>query len=96
MTAEFKEVVIYTTLLCPFSLRAKRLLEIKIVSYKEISVDRDRVKRQEMIQKSKRLTVPQIWVGNIHVGGWDELSALNRAGKLDSFLADSSSALETE
>ena len=49
-----------------------------------------------MIQKSKRLTVPQIWVGNIHVGGWDELSALNRAGKLDSFLADSSSALETE
>ena len=93
MTAEFKEVVIYTTLLCPFCLRAKRLLENKKVSYKEISVDRDRVKRQEMIQKSKRLTVPQIWVGNIHVGGWDELSALDRAGKLDSLLADSSLSL---
>ena len=96
MTAEFKEVVIYTTLLCPFCLRAKRFLENKKVSYKEISVDRDRVKRQEMIQKSKRLTVPQIWVGNIHVGGWDELSALDRAGKLDSLLADSSSVSETE
>ena len=96
MTAEFKEVVIYTTLLCPFCLRAKRFLENKKVSYKEISVDRDRVKRQEMIQKSKRLTVPQIWVGNIHVGGWDELSALDRAGKLDSFLADSTSVPETE
>ena len=96
MTAEFKEVVIYTTLLCPFCLRAKRLLENKKVSYKEISVDRDRVKRQEMIQKSKRLTVPQIWVGNIHVGGWDELSALDRVGKLDSLLADSSSVSETE
>ena len=96
MTAEFKEVVIYTTLLCPFCLRAKRFLENKKVSYKEISVDRDRVKRQEMIQKSKRLTVPQIWVGNIHVGGWDELSASDRAGKLDSLLADSSSVSETE
>ena len=96
MTAEFKEVVIYTTLLCPFCLRAKRFLENKKVSYKEISVDRDRVKRQEMIQKSKRLTVPQIWVGNIHVGGWDELSALDRAGKLDSLLANSSSVSETE
>ena len=91
MTAEFKEVVIYTTLSCPFCLRAKSFLENKKVSYKEISVDRDRVKRQEMIQKSKRLTVPQIWVGNIHVGGWDELSALDRAGKLDSLLANSSS-----
>ena len=96
MTAEFKEVVIYTTLLCPFCLRAKRFLENKKVSYKEISVDRDRVKRQEMIQKSKRLTVPQIWVGNIHVGGWDELSVLDRAGKLDSFLANSTSVSETE
>ena len=96
MTAEFKEVVIYTTLLCPFCLRAKRLLENKKVSYKEISVDRDRVKRQEMIQKSKRLTVPQIWVGNIHVGGWDELSALDRAGKLAPFLANSTSVSETE
>ena len=96
MTAELKEVVIYTTLLCPFCLRAKRFLENKKVSYKEISVDRDRVKRQEMIQKSKRLTVPQIWVGNIHVGGWDELSALDRAGKLDSLLADSSGVSETE
>ena len=96
MTAEFKEVVIYTTRLCHFCLRAKRLLENKKVRYKEISVDRDRVKRQEMIQKSKRLTVPQIWVGNIHDGGWDELSALDRAGKLDSFLANSTSVSETE
>jgi len=72
------------------------LLENKKVRYKEISVDRDMVKRQEMIQKSKRLTVPQIWVGNIHVGGWDELSALDRARKLDSFLANSTSVSETE
>ena len=72
------------------------MLENKKVRYKEISVDRDMVKRQEMIQKSKRLTVPQIWVGNIHVGGWDELLVLDRAGKLDSFLANSTSVSETE
>ena len=74
----------------------KGLLENKKVRYKEISVDRDMVKRQEMIQKSKRLAVPQIWAGNIHVGGWDELSVLDRAGKLDSFLANSTSVSETE
>ena len=72
------------------------MLENKKVRYKEISVDRDMVKRQEMIQKSKRLTVPQIWVGNIHVGGWDELLVLDRAGKLDSFLANSTSVSEIE
>ena len=68
----------------------------KRVKYKEISVDRDREKYQEMIQRSKRSTVPQIWVGDIHVGGWDELSALDHAGRLDLLLSDPSSFSESQ
>ena len=64
--------------------------------YQEISIDHDRVKRQEMIKKSKRLTVPQIWIGNKHVGGWDELFALDCAGKLDPLLTALSRFSETQ
>ena len=72
------------------------MLKKKRMHYQEIPIDRDQVKRQEMIQKSKRLTVPQIWIGNKHVGGWDELLALDCAGKLDPLLAASSRVSETE
>ena len=96
MTTDFTGVVIYTTRYCPFCLRAKSLLENKRMHYQEISIDRDRVKRQEMIQKSMRLTAPQIWIGNKHVGGWGELFALDCAGKLDPLLAASSRVSETQ
>tara|TARA_B110000196_G_C21100192_1_gene642204 strand:- start:120 stop:341 length:222 start_codon:yes stop_codon:yes gene_type:complete len=68
-------------------MRAKSLLESKGVDLENISVDRDMEKRQEMMARSKRYTVPQIWVGEIHVGGCDELYHLERKGELDALLA---------
>ncbi len=79
-------VVIYTTKYCPYCIRAKYLLEDKNVSYKEIAVDGNGKLRQEMTQKSGRNTVPQIWIKEKHIGGCDELFALQRAGQLDTLL----------
>jgi len=84
-----KNVVIYTTEICPYCIRAKRLLDKKGVPYREIRVDGNLQLREELIQKSGgRRTVPQIFVENIHVGDCDELHALERAGKLDPLLQD--------
>ncbi|WP_105102387.1 glutaredoxin 3 [Microbulbifer pacificus] len=82
-----KEVVIYTTRFCPFCIRAKYLLDNKNVSYKEISVDGKPELRAEMTARAGRHTVPQIWVGGHHVGGCDELMAIERSGELDKLLA---------
>lgn len=79
-------VTIYTTQLCGFCMAAKRLLKTKGVDFNEIDVGRDPELRQEMMQKSGRHTVPQIWVGDAHIGGCDELYELDRAGKLDPML----------
>ncbi len=79
-------ITIYTTAICPYCVRAKRLLKQKQVNYQEIRIDLNRDKIQEMIQLSKRTTVPQIFIGNYHVGGCDELYMLEREGKLDSLL----------
>lgn len=76
-------VTIYTTQWCPFCIRAKSLLQSKAVDYDEIDVASNPLLRQEMMQKSGRRTVPQIWIGEEHVGGCDELYALERAGQLD-------------
>jgi glutaredoxin 3 len=81
-------VEIYTTRYCPFCNAAKALLKRKGVSYSEIDIGRDWERREEMIQRSNgRMTVPQIFIGTVHVGGSDELNALERAGKLDPLLA---------
>lgn len=82
-----KDVVIYTTRFCPFCIRAKYLLDNKNISYKEISVDGKPELRAEMTAKAGRHTVPQIWVGGHHVGGCDELMAIERSGELDRLLA---------
>lgn len=82
------DVVIYTTPICPYCVMAKQLLKRKGVPYREINVSGDDALRQEVMQRSGRRTVPQIWIGEYHVGGFDELSALDRAGKLDPLLAD--------
>jgi len=79
-------VVIYSTRFCPFCVRAKQLFDGKKISYKEIAVDNDPALRQEMMKKSGRHTVPQIWISDKHIGGCDELYALQRSGKLDSLL----------
>jgi glutaredoxin 3 len=81
------EVVIYSSNFCPYCMRAKQLLNSKSVAYDEIVVDGQPELRREMMVKSNQRTVPQIWVGESHVGGCDDLFALERAGKLDELLA---------
>ena len=84
-----KSVDIYTSPLCGFCHSAKRLLSQKGVTFNEIDVLQDAQRKQEMIQRADGgRTVPQIFVGDTHVGGCDELYALDRAGKLDPLLAD--------
>lgn len=84
-----RPVDIYTTPICPYCAMAKRLLDRKGVKYNEIDVSRDYVLREAMIQRSNgRRTVPQIFIGPVHVGGSDDLHALDHAGKLDPLLAE--------
>ncbi|UTV99039.1 glutaredoxin 3 [Marinomonas rhizomae] len=79
-------VTIYSSDYCPFCVRAKQLLTAKNVAFNEIRVDGERELRQEMMEKSGRHTVPQIWIGEKHVGGCDDLFALEREQKLDTLL----------
>ena len=81
------DVYLYTTRFCPFCIQAKRLLSSKGVSYREIPVDGNPELRVEMMNLSGRRTVPQIWIGDSHIGGCDELYALERSGQLDMMLA---------
>lgn len=81
------EVIIYTTRFCPYCVRAKHLLGNKGVQFKEIPVDGDRDMRRQLLQRTGQSTVPQIWIGEQHVGGCDELMALERQGHLDHMLA---------
>jgi glutaredoxin 3 len=84
-----KPVTIYTTGLCPYCHMAKALLSQKGVTYDEIDVTYAPDKRSEMTSRANgRRTVPQIFIGDTHVGGSDDLHALERAGKLDALLAD--------
>jgi glutaredoxin 3 len=81
-------VEIYTKTFCPYCWRAKSLLESKGVEYKEIAVDFGGEVKKVMVQRaSGRTTVPQIFIGELHVGGCDDLMALDRDGKLDRLLA---------
>lgn len=79
-------VLIYTSAWCPFCIRAKALLDQKGVAYEEIGVDGQPALRAEMTRKAGRTSVPQIWIGERHVGGCDDLFALERAGQLDALL----------
>ncbi|PKM23250.1 MAG: glutaredoxin 3 [Gammaproteobacteria bacterium HGW-Gammaproteobacteria-14] len=81
------EVLIYSTPWCPFCVRAKHLLGSKQAQVTDIDISADGALRQQMIERSGRRTVPQIWVGETHVGGCDELFALERQGQLDRLLA---------
>ena len=79
-------VLMYTTAVCPYCQMAERLLRSKGVEVEKIRVDLEPQKRMEMMEKTGRRTVPQIYVGDMHVGGYDDLAALDRAGKLDPLL----------
>lgn len=76
-------VLMYTTAVCPFCIRAKQLLKARgVTEIEEVRVDLDPARRDEMMQKTQRRTVPQIYIGETHVGGCDDLHALDVAGKL--------------
>lgn len=82
------KIQMYTTRFCPYCMMAKRLLNSRGCEYEEIRVDAEPERREEMLQRSGgRRTVPQIFIGEVHVGGFDDMSALDRQGGLDPLLA---------
>ncbi|MFN2333807.1 MAG: glutaredoxin 3 [Wenzhouxiangellaceae bacterium] len=83
-----KPIVMYSRATCPFCVAARNLLQDKNVNWTEVSLDAEPDKRAEMIDRSGRRTVPQIFVGDFHVGGFDDLKALNQAGDLDRVLSE--------
>ncbi len=80
------KIKVYTGNLCPYCTMAKKLLERKGLSYQEINVDSQPGLRQELMKKTKRRTVPQIFIGDVHVGGFDDLYALEQSGRLDQLI----------
>jgi len=89
-------IEIYTTRYCPYCHAAKRLLSRRGVDFTEIDVSGDANRRSEMVARANgRMTVPQIFIGSTHVGGYDDLAALDRAGKLDPLLGREHAAAAT-
>lgn len=81
------KILMYSTAVCPYCIRAEQLLRNKGVGeIEKIRIDLDPARQQEMIERTGRRTVPQIFIGETHVGGCDDLYALDRAGKLDPLL----------
>ena len=81
------KVTMYSTGVCPYCQRAELLLKSKgVAEIDKIRIDLEPERRSEMMQKTGRRTVPQIYIGEVHVGGFDDLAALDRAGKLDPLL----------
>lgn len=81
------EVVLYGTRLCPYCVAARRLLRRKGMEFQDIPVDGDRALRRRIAERSGRSTVPQIWIGEHHVGGYTDLLDLERSGQLDALLS---------
>ena len=88
-------VVMYTTGMCPYCVQAERLLRAKgVAEIAKVRVDLDPGRRAEMMERTGRRTVPQIYIGDTHVGGFDDLVALDRAGRLDPLLLGAGSRPE--
>jgi len=82
------KILMYATGVCPYCLMAEKLLKSKGVSeIEKVRVDLDPARREEMMSRTGRRTVPQIYIGDRHVGGYDDLAALDHAGGLDPLLA---------
>lgn len=79
-------VIMYSTRFCPYCIRARKLLKSKGIAFTDISVDGRGDLRREMTQLSGRRTVPQVWIGDRHVGGFDDLARLEHQGQLDPLL----------
>jgi len=80
-------ITIYSTAVCPYCVAAKNFLKSKGRDWTEVRIDLDPVEREKMMAKTRRTSVPQIFVGEVHVGGYDDMMALHRAGKLEPLLA---------
>lgn len=80
-------ITLYTSATCGFCVAAKNFLRSKGLQWNEVRIDLDPAERERMLARARRTTVPQIFVGDTHVGGYDDLVALQRAGKLDALLA---------
>ncbi len=80
------QIVIYTTAVCPYCVAAKNFLKSKGRAWTEIRVDLEPAEREKMVARTRRTSVPQIFVGATHVGGYDDMIALHRAGGLDPLL----------
>ncbi|UQY88523.1 glutaredoxin 3 [Stenotrophomonas rhizophila] len=79
-------ITIYSTAVCPYCVAAKNFLKSKGQSWTEVRIDLDPVEREKMMAKTRRTSVPQIFVGEVHVGGYDDMMALHREGKLEPLL----------
>ena len=80
-------ITIYSTAICPYCVAAKNFLKSKGLSWNEIRIDTDPAEREAMVAKARRTSVPQIFVGETHVGGYDDMMALHRAGRFEPLLA---------
>ena len=80
-------VTLYSTAICPYCVAAKNFLRSKGIGWNEVRIDIDPAERQRMIERARRTSVPQIFIGETHVGGYDDMMALHRAGKLEPLLA---------
>lgn len=80
-------ILIYTTAVCPYCVAAKNFLKSKGLQWSEVRVDTDPAEREKMVALTRRTSVPQIFVGDTHVGGYDDMMALHRAGNLEPLLA---------
>lgn len=86
MSRDQPEILIYSSSFCPYCIRVRRILKRKGVAYREIKVDFDPSRWVEMERRTRRRTVPQIFIGDLHVGGYDDLAALDRHGTLNGLL----------
>jgi glutaredoxin 3 len=85
--ASHAPITLYTTLVCPYCVAAKNFFKSKGLSWTEIRIDTDPAERERMIARANRTSVPQIFVGDVHVGGFDDMMALHRAGKFEPLLS---------
>ncbi len=80
-------ITLYTSANCGYCMAAKNFLKSKSLSWNEVRIDLDAAERERMLARARRTSVPQIFIGDTHVGGYDDLIALHRAGKLDALVA---------
>ena len=80
-------ITLYSSAICPYCVMAKNFLKSKGLAWTEVRIDTDPVAREAMVAKAHRTSVPQIFVGDVHVGGYDDMMALHRAGRFEPLLA---------